>query len=86
MLGLARRWKPSRRKPGSLAEGRAIEDAVLDEVAAECLRYGARVVTDQYKAAGVVDYLRRKGLSMRAEPMTAATKTDASRRFAPGST
>jgi hypothetical protein len=77
VLALARRWSPARQKPRSLEEGRAIEDALLDEVAHVCLGYGARVVTDQYRAAGVVDYLRRKGLSVRAEPMTAASKTAA---------
>jgi len=75
VLGLARRWTPPKRKARSLEEERAIEDAVLDEVAAECLRYGARVVTDQFKAAGVADYLRRKGVSVRTEAMTAPTKT-----------
>jgi hypothetical protein len=76
VLGLARRWRPSRVKPASLEEGRRLEDAVLAEVADECLRYGAQVVTDQYRAAGVVDYLRRRGLSVRAVPMTASSKTD----------
>jgi hypothetical protein len=77
VLGLARRWRPSRSKPRSLEEGRALEDAVLAEVADECLRYKATVVTDQYRAAGVVDYLRRRGLSVRAVQMTASSKTEA---------
>jgi len=77
VLALARTWKPAKRKPRSFEERRAIEDAVLDEVAAVCLRYGARVVTDQYAAPAIVDYLRRKGLSVRTRPMTAATKTEA---------
>jgi phage terminase large subunit-like protein len=77
VLGAARRWTPSPRKARSLDEARTIEDAVLDEVAVVCLSYGARVVTDQYRAAGVADYLRRKGLSVRTEPMTAASKTAA---------
>ena len=74
-LGVARAWKPSRSKPGSFEERRAIEDAVLDEVADVCLRYRARVVTDQYAARSIVEYLQRKGLSVRTEPMTAASKT-----------
>lgn len=74
-LGLVRVWKPSRAKPGSFEERRAIEDAVLDEVAEVCLRYRARVVTDQYAARSLVDYLQRRGLSVRTEPMTAASKT-----------
>lgn len=77
VLATARRWRPSPQKPRSLEEGRAIEDAVLDEVAEVCLAYGAHVVTDQFRAVGVVDYLRRRGVSIRAEPMTAASKTNA---------
>jgi hypothetical protein len=77
VLGLARRWMPSPHKARTLDEARAIEDAVLDEAAAVCLGYGARVVTDQFKSRGVADYLRRKGLSVRTEPMTAASKTAA---------
>lgn len=77
VLGAVRRWKPSRSKPASLEEGRAIEDSVLDKVAAVCAMYGARVVTDQFKGRAVVDYLSRKGLSVRAVPMTAASKTAA---------
>jgi hypothetical protein len=77
LLGVARRWKPSRQKPRSLEEGREREDSVLAEVADECLRYGAEVVTDQHKAAGVVDYLRRRGLRVRVVPMTAVSKSDA---------
>ncbi len=77
VLGLARRWKPSRSKARSLEEGRQMEDEVLAEVADECLRYGAKVVTDQYRAAGVVDYLRRRHLSVRVVQMTATSKTEA---------
>lgn len=77
VLGLARRWKPARRKPGSFEEEREIADAVLDEVAGICRRYAARAVTDQYRAAGIVDYLRRKRVGVTTEAMTSATKTDA---------
>jgi hypothetical protein len=76
-LGLARSWKPARVKPGSFEERRAIEDAVLDEVADVCVQYRARVVTDQFAARAVVDYLRARGLSVHSVPMTAATKTAA---------
>lgn len=76
-LGLVQSWRPSRTKPDSFEERRAIEDAVLDEVAAVCLRYRARLVTDQYAAKSIVNYLQRKGLAVRTEAMTAATKTAA---------
>ena len=49
---------PSKGRRRSLEDDRAIEDAVLDEVAEVCLAYNARVVTDQYRSAGVADYLR----------------------------
>jgi phage terminase large subunit-like protein len=75
-LGLVRAWKPSRRKPGSFEERRAIEDAVLEDVARVCLQYRARVVTDQYQATAIVDFLRKAGLSVKTIPMTAQTKTD----------
>lgn len=77
VLGLARAWKPAKRKPGSFEERRAIEDSTLAEVAAVCVRYRARVVTDQYAAPAVVDYLRRRGLVVRTVPMTASSKTAA---------
>jgi hypothetical protein len=50
---------------------------VLSEVAQVCLRYRATVVTDQYAAPAVVERLRRAGLSVRTEPMTASSKTAA---------
>lgn len=77
VLGAARRWRPSRRKAESFEERRDVEDAVLAEVAAVCLRYGARCISDQYMAAAVIDRLRGHGLSVRTVAMTAATKTDA---------
>ena len=77
VLALARAWKPSRRKPASFEERRGIEDAVLAEVAAVCKRYRARVVTDQYAAPAIVEYLRRQGLVVKTVPMTATTKTEA---------
>jgi hypothetical protein len=79
LLALARAWTPARRKPRSLEEQRSVEDAVLAEVAEVCARYGGQAVTDQYKAAGVVDRLRRLGVSTRSIPMTEVTKTDAYR-------
>jgi hypothetical protein len=77
VLGLARAWKPSRRRSGSFEERRAVEDAVLAQVAEVCRRYGASVVTDQFAAPAVVDRLRRAGLNVRTEPMTATSKTAA---------
>jgi hypothetical protein len=78
VLGLACAWKPARRrKPASFEERRAIEDSTLAEVAAVCVRYGARVVTDQYAAPAIVEYLRRRGLVVRTVPMTASSKTAA---------
>ena len=77
VLGVARAWKPARRKPTSFEERRALEDTVLAEVADVCLRYRARVVTDQYAARAIVDYLRRRGVGVRTVPMTAASKTAA---------
>jgi hypothetical protein len=75
LLGKAWSRRPSKRKPETFAEESALRDELLDEVAEECVRYRARVVTDQYKARGVVEYLQRKGLSVRAEPMSATSKT-----------
>lgn len=72
--GLVRAWPPPRRKATSLEEGREIEDAVLAEVAQVLRLYGARAVTDQFKSAGVVERLRRFGVGVRAEPMSAPTK------------
>jgi hypothetical protein len=46
VVGVARAWKPARRKPRSLDEQRAVEDSVLAEVAEVCKRYGAIAVTD----------------------------------------
>jgi hypothetical protein len=77
VLGLARAWKPARRRSGSFEERREVEDAVLAEVAEVCRRYGASVVTDQFAAPAVVDRLRRAGLNVRTEPMTATSKTAA---------
>lgn len=74
LVGLVRSWLPQTRKAVSLEEGREIEDAVLAEVASVIRLFGARAVTDQYKSAGVVDRLRRYGITVRAEPMTAPTK------------
>lgn len=77
VLGLARAWRPSKRRPEAFEERREVEDAVLAEVAAVCLRYGARAVTDQYAAPAVVARLRSYGLSVRTVPMTASSKTAA---------
>lgn len=78
VLGLARAWKPRRqRKPASFEERRAVEDATLAEVARVCITYQARVVTDQYAAPAIVEYLRRRGLVVRTVAMTAASKTHA---------
>jgi hypothetical protein len=74
LVGLVRSWAPPRRKARSLDEGREIEDAVLAEVAQVLRLFGARAVTDQYKSAGVVERLRRYGISVRAAPMSAPTK------------
>jgi hypothetical protein len=35
------------------------------------------VVTDQFAAQPIADYLRRRGLSVEAVPMSATTKTEA---------
>jgi hypothetical protein len=59
LVGLVRSWRPSTRKAVSLDETREIEDTILAEVAQTTRLFNARAVTDQYKAAGVVDRLRR---------------------------
>lgn len=74
VVGLVRSWRPAPRKAATLEESRELEDAVLGEVASVIGLFGARAVTDQYKAAGVVDRLRRYGVAVTAEPMTAPTK------------
>ncbi len=75
VVAAARSWRPRRRKPRSLEEARAVEDEVLAEVAALCSVYGGHAVTDQYKAQGVADRLRRLGVSVRVVTMSAASKT-----------
>jgi hypothetical protein len=77
LLGLATSWKPARRKPRTFEERRVVEDETLAQVASLCLRYGARVVTDQHAAPAVVDYLRKRGLNVRTVPMSASSKSDA---------
>jgi hypothetical protein len=76
VVALARSWKPTR-AASSFEDRRAVEDAVLGEVAAVCRAYRARVVTDQYAAPQIVDRLRRAGLNVTTVPMTATSKTDA---------
>jgi hypothetical protein len=39
-------------------------------------RYGARIVTDQYSADAVIDFLRRRKLDARKHSMSATSKTD----------
>jgi hypothetical protein len=46
-----------------------------------CRRYRASAVTDQHKAAGVVDRLARLGVSCRSVPMTERSKTDVYREL-----
>jgi len=77
VLGVARAWKTSRRKPGGFEEQRAFEDSVLDEVAELCKRYNAHVYTDQYAAPAVVERLSRAGLWVETVAMTAQSKTAA---------
>jgi hypothetical protein len=74
VVGKVAAWEPRGRKATSLEEQRGVEDAVLAEVAGTIRAYGARAVTDQYKASGVVERLRRYGVSVRTEAMTAPTK------------
>lgn len=85
VLGRAQAWQPRRRLRGALSkaaglvtfdEKRTHEDAVLEEVAKVCKRYRARVVTDQFAAPQIVSRLRALGLSVRALPMTASSKTE----------
>lgn len=77
LVGCVRAWLPPKRKAASLDEGRQIEDAVLAEVAQVIRAWGASAVTDQFKSAGVVERLRRYGISVRTEQMTAPTKNAA---------
>jgi len=49
---------------------------VVDEAAATCRAYGARVVTDQFSSAAVVERLRqRHGLAVALHTMSASSKT-----------
>jgi hypothetical protein len=73
IVGAVRSWTPARR-PASLEEGRQVEDALLAEVAGVVRAFGARAITDQYKASGVAERLRRYGVDVRTEAMTAPTK------------
>lgn len=81
-LVFAGAWKPAGRKRArTLEEAREAEDELLIQVADTCRRYDARAVTDQHKAAGVVDRLRRLGVSCRSVPMTERSKTDVFREL-----
>lgn len=81
-LAFAAAWKPEgRKRKRTLEEARRAEDELLVQVADACRRYGASAVTDQHKAAGVVDRLRRLGVSCRAVPMTERSKTDVFREL-----
>jgi phage terminase large subunit-like protein len=75
IVGQVMSWKPNR--PESFEERRLVEDQILAEVARECLRYGASATTDQYASRAVVDRLERAGVSVKAVPMTATSKTAA---------
>jgi len=77
LVGLVRGLRPARRKAASLEESREIEDSVLAEVAQVIRLFNARAVTDQYKSAGVVERLRRYGIAVHAEAMTAPVKDSA---------
>lgn len=59
------------------------EFAVLDEVAAVCLRYDARAVTDQFAAAAVVDRLRAAGVGVTVNTMSAQSKTQVFQELRP---
>jgi hypothetical protein len=74
LVGLVRSWVPPRLKPASLDEARVVEDAVLAEVASVLRLFDARAITDQYKSAGVAERLRRYGIRVRTEAMTAPVK------------
>lgn len=76
VLGMARAWKPRvGQRSVSFEDRRLVEDAVLAEVAVICLRYGALVVTDQFAAQPVTDFLRRRGLHVRTHAMSANSKS-----------
>jgi hypothetical protein len=75
IVGQVRAWKPERRE--SFDERRLVEDQILAEVAAECRRFGASAVTDQYASHAVVERLQRLGVNVESVPMTATTKTSA---------
>jgi hypothetical protein len=72
---LARSQPPCLKDEG--ARRISIEDTVLAKVAGVCREYRAEVLTDQYAAPSIVDFLRRCGLSVRTVPMTVSSKTDA---------
>ena len=76
VLGVAASRRPPRQRPGSWEERRALEDAVVAEVAGLALRYRANVAMDSFAAApAVLDRLRRAGLSVQTHPLTAQSKT-----------
>jgi hypothetical protein len=50
--------------------------ATLARVADTAAFYGAKVVTDQYSAEAIVDFLRRRRLDVRKHSMSATSKTD----------
>ena len=74
LVGAVRSWLPPRRKARSLDESRETEDAVLTEVAGLIKLFGARAISDHYRSAGVAERLKRHGIYVTTEPMTAVTK------------
>jgi phage terminase large subunit-like protein len=77
LVGFVHASYPPKVKAASFEHRRQVEDELLDGVADVCKRYDARVVTDQFAARAVVDRLQRRGLVVRAEPMTTPSKTAA---------
>jgi hypothetical protein len=76
VLGMARAWIPrAGKRAASFEDRRQVEDAVLTEVAVICQHYRARVVTDQFAAQPVTDFLRRRGLHVRTHAMSAGSKS-----------
>jgi hypothetical protein len=80
VLGWAGRWLPPRqhrRKRRSREEQEAVTDEILDGVATVLARYGIReVVSDQHAPGLVVSELEKRGIRVRIDAWTAASRTE----------
>jgi phage terminase large subunit-like protein len=81
VLGFAGRWLPPtsrRRVLRSREEAAAITDDIIDSVVSVLKRYGlSRVISDQHAPGIVAHEFQKRGISVRFEPWTGTSRTEA---------